>query len=73
MSNYENEGKMAVDAILKFKMRFRSSIILALLCAVIVIWPGASQGTVVINVVESNPAGDESAHKTAITAWFDGI
>jgi hypothetical protein len=52
-------------------MRFRSSIILALLCAIIVIWLGAAQGTVVINEVESNPAGDESAFKTAITAWFE--
>jgi hypothetical protein len=52
-------------------MRFRSSIILALLCAIIVIWLGAAQGTVVINEVEANPAGDESAFKTSITAWFE--
>ncbi|MDQ1261937.1 MAG: hypothetical protein QG575_1118 [Euryarchaeota archaeon] len=52
-------------------MRFRSSIILALLCAIIVIWLGAAQGTVVINEVEGNPAGDESAHKTIIAAWFE--
>jgi hypothetical protein len=52
-------------------MIFRSSIILALTCAIIVIWLGAAQGTVVINEVEANPAGEESAHKTAITAWFE--
>jgi hypothetical protein len=52
-------------------MRFKSSIIPALLCAVIFIWPGAAQGMVVINEVEANPAGDESAFKTAITAWFE--
>jgi len=52
-------------------MRFRSSIILTLLCAVIVIWLGAAQCTVVINEVEANPAGDESLHKTAISAWFE--
>jgi hypothetical protein len=52
-------------------MRFRSSIIPALLCAMIVIWLGAAQGTVVINEVEANPAGDESAFKTSITAWFE--
>jgi hypothetical protein len=32
---------------------------------------GAAQGTVFINEVEANPAGDESAHKTSITAWFE--
>jgi hypothetical protein len=52
-------------------MRFRSSTILALLCAIIFIWSGAAQGTVVINEVEANPAGDESAFKTAISAWFE--
>jgi len=52
-------------------MGFRSSIILALLCASIIIWLGAAQGMVVINEVEANPAGDESAHKTSITAWFE--
>ena len=52
-------------------MKFRSSITPALLCAIIVIWLGAAQGTVVINEVEANPAGDESAIKTAITAWFE--
>jgi len=52
-------------------MRFRSSMILALLCASIIIWMGAAQGMVVINEVEANPAGDESAHKTSITAWFE--
>ena len=45
-------------------MRFRSSIILALLCASIIIWLGAAQGTVFINEVEANPAGDEGAFKT---------
>jgi hypothetical protein len=55
----------------EIQMRFPSSITLALLCAIIVIWLGAAQGTVVINEVEANPAGDESAHKTSITAWFE--
>ncbi|MEI6103363.1 MAG: lamin tail domain-containing protein [Methanothrix sp.] len=52
-------------------MGFRSSIILALLCASIIIWLGAAQGMVFINEVEANPAGDESAFKTTITAWFE--
>ena len=52
-------------------MEFRSGIILALLCASIIIWLGAAQGMVVINEVEANPAGDESAFKTSITAWFE--
>jgi hypothetical protein len=52
-------------------MRFRSSIILALLCASIIIWLGGAKGMVVINEVEANPAGDEGAFKTAITAWFE--
>ena len=52
-------------------MGFRSSTILALLCASIIIWLGAAQGAVVINEVEANPAGDESAFKTSITAWFE--
>ncbi len=52
-------------------MRFRSSITLALLCALITTCVGAAQGTVVINEVEANPAGDESVFKTAITAWFE--
>ena len=52
-------------------MGFRSSTILALLCASIIIWLGAAQGMVVINEVEANPAGDESAFKTSITAWFE--
>ncbi len=52
-------------------MRFRSSMILALLCASIIVWLGAAQGMVVINEVEANPAGDESAFKTSITAWFE--
>ena len=52
-------------------MRFRSSIILALLCASTIIWLGAAQGMVVINEVEANPAGDEGAFKTTITAWFE--
>lgn len=52
-------------------MRFRISIILALLCALIIICLGAAQSTVVINEVEANPTGDESLHKTAVTAWFE--
>ncbi len=52
-------------------MRFRSSIILSWLCAAIVIWLGAAQATVVINEVESNPAGDESAFKSSVAAWFE--
>jgi len=52
-------------------MSFRSSTILALLCASIIVWLGAAQGAVVINEVEANPAGDESAFKTSITAWFE--
>jgi len=52
-------------------MRFRSSIILTLLCASIIIWLGAARGMVVINEVEANPSGDESAFKTTITAWFE--
>ena len=42
-----------------------------MLCALIIIWLGAAQGSVVINEVEANPAGDESAFKTSITAWFE--
>jgi Lamin Tail Domain len=52
-------------------MRFHINLILALLCCLIVVCLGAAQGTVFINEVEANPAGDESAHKTAITAWFE--
>jgi hypothetical protein len=52
-------------------MRFKSSTILALLCAIIVIWLAAAQCTVVINEVEANPAGEESLHKNAVTAWFE--
>jgi hypothetical protein len=52
-------------------MRFRSSLIFALLFASIVIWLGAAQCSVVINEVEQNPAGDEYAFKTSITAWFE--
>jgi hypothetical protein len=52
-------------------MGFRSVMILALLCASIIIWLGAAQGAVVINEVEANPAGDEGAFKTTITAWFE--
>jgi hypothetical protein len=52
-------------------MGFRSVMILALLCASIIIWLGAAQGMVVINEVEANPAGDEGAFKTTITAWFE--
>ncbi len=52
-------------------MRFKRCTILALLCAMIVIWLGAAQCTVVINEVEANPAGEESLHKNAVTAWFE--
>jgi len=52
-------------------MRFQSSKTLAWLCAIIVIWLGVAQATVVVNEVEANPAGDESAFKTSVTAWFE--
>jgi len=52
-------------------MRFRSSIILACLCATVIIWLGAAQATVVVNEVESNPAGEESAFKASVAAWFE--
>ena len=52
-------------------MRFQNGIILALLSASIIVWLGAAQGMVAINEVEANPSGDESAFKTAITAWFE--
>jgi len=52
-------------------MRSRNSLILALLSASIIIWLGAAQCSVVINEVEANPSGDESAFKTTITAWFE--
>ena len=52
-------------------MRFRNSLILALLSASIIIWLGAAQCSVVINEVEANPAGDEDAFKTPIMAWFE--
>jgi len=52
-------------------MRFRSSLILTLFCATIIIWLGAAQCSVVINEVEANPAGDEDAFKTPIMAWFE--
>ena len=52
-------------------MRFRSSLILTLLSASIIIWLGAAQCSVVINEVEANPAGDEDAFKTPIMAWFE--
>ncbi|MDD1749198.1 MAG: lamin tail domain-containing protein [Methanothrix sp.] len=52
-------------------MRFQSSLILALLCASAIIWLGAAQCSVVINEVEQNPAGDEDAFKTSVTAWFE--
>jgi hypothetical protein len=53
------------------EMRFRRCLILALLYASIIIWLGAAQCSVVINEVEANPAGDESAFKTSIAAWFE--
>jgi len=52
-------------------VRFKRCTILALLCAMIVIWLGAAQCPVVINEVEANPAGVESLHKNAVTAWFE--
>ncbi|MCX6678533.1 MAG: lamin tail domain-containing protein [Methanothrix sp.] len=52
-------------------MKFRSNLILAMLSASIIIWLGAAQCSVVINEVEANPAGDENAFKTSITAWFE--
>ncbi|MHB8120084.1 MAG: lamin tail domain-containing protein [Methanothrix sp.] len=52
-------------------MRFRSIIILALFFALIIIWLGAAECSIVINEVEANPAGDEGAFKTSITAWFE--
>lgn len=52
-------------------MSFRSSLIPALLCISTIIWLGAAQGSVVINEVEANPAGDENAFKTSVTAWFE--
>jgi hypothetical protein len=55
----------------EMQMRFQSSKTLALLCAVIIICLVATQATVVVNEVESNPAGDESAFKTSATAWFE--
>jgi hypothetical protein len=32
---------------------------------------GTSHASVVINEVEQNPAGDEDAFKTSVTAWFE--
>jgi hypothetical protein len=52
-------------------MRFRSSLIFALLYAFIIIWLGAAACSVVINEVEANPAGDEDAFKAPIRAWFE--
>lgn len=52
-------------------MKFRSSIALACICATAIFYLGAAQGAVVINEVESNPAGGESAFKTAVSAWFE--
>ncbi|NTV28190.1 MAG: lamin tail domain-containing protein, partial [Methanothrix sp.] len=52
-------------------MRFRISLILTLLLALIIIWLGAAPCMVVINEVEANPAGDESAFKTSTIAWFE--
>ncbi|MBN1235496.1 MAG: lamin tail domain-containing protein [Methanotrichaceae archaeon] len=42
-----------------------------MLFACIIIWLGAAACSVVINEVEANPAGDEDAFKTPITAWFE--
>jgi hypothetical protein len=55
----------------EMQMRFQSSIILAWLCAIAIFWLGAAQAAVVINEVESNPAGEESAFKAYVTAWFE--
>ena len=52
-------------------MRFQSSLILALLSASAIIWLGAAQGSVVINEVEANPAGDEDAFKPLVSAWIE--
>lgn len=37
----------------------------------LMILPGPAVGSVVINEVEANPAGDEDAFKPAVTAWFE--
>lgn len=61
-----------ISAMIKvMQTRFHSGIIIALLFATAIIWLGAAQGKVVINEMEANPAGDESAFKTTITAWFE--
>ncbi len=52
-------------------MKFRGSMIIAWLCAIAIFCLGAAQGAVVINEVESNPAREESAFKTAVSAWFE--
>jgi hypothetical protein len=52
-------------------MKFRSSIIFAFICAMAIFCLGATQGAVVINEVESNPSGEESAFKAAVSAWFE--
>ena len=50
-------------------MRLQSSLILALLSASAIIWLGAAQGSVVINEVEANPAGDEDAFKPLVSLF----
>ena len=52
-------------------MRLSLNTISALLCASALIWLGGAQCSVVINEVEQNPAGDEDAFKTSVTAWFE--
>ena len=55
----------------EMQMRLKSSLILALLSASAIIWLGAAQGSVVINEVEANPAGDEGAFKPLVSAWIE--
>lgn len=52
-------------------MRFPRSRTFAWLCAIAIFCLSAAQGAVVINEVESNPAGGESAFKAAVSAWFE--
>jgi hypothetical protein len=55
------------------QMIFSGSTIFAWLCAIAMAFfsLSAAQGAVVINEVESNPAGEESAFKATATAWFE--
>jgi hypothetical protein len=45
--------------------------ILPLLFVSLLFWAGVAHGNVVINEVESNPAGDDEAIKTNAVAWFE--